>query len=699
MEADFSGWATRNGLKCSDGLTILRDAFKHNHGKKVPLVWQHNIDEPANILGHVQLENRAEGVYCRAFFNSTEQAQAAKIGVQHGDITQLSIYANRLKKQGMNVKHGDIKEVSLVLAGANPGAVIDNIRIQHDDGYSELDDEGIIYNDLSIMHGEGDAYEDKSDEDLSDEESSDDESAEELSQAEADDTEGEDMAKQNAQEVFDTLNDEQKDLVTFLVTEAAAAASSATHSDSDEGNEEENDESGSSEEDSSDNDNIQHDQEDNQMSKNLFETNTKVGTNALAHTQDGDGNTLTAADLDMDAIKQSMFRLGSLREGVADYVLKHGIEDIDVLFPDAQAVQQTPEFLKRRTEWVAKVMDGTHHTPFSRIKSLMADLTFDEARAKGYIKGNLKKEEFFRVSKRVTTPQTIYKKQKLDRDDIVDITDFDVVAWLKAEMRLMLEEEVARAILIGDGRSLGDEDKIDPEHIRPIYGDDELYVTNIFVDISADNSADDIVDAITMQRRHYRGSGSPDFFTSETILARLLTAKDTLGRRLYRDMAEVATALRVNSIVPVEVFEGVADLIGIMVDLRDYNVGTNRGGGVSLFDDFDIDYNQYKYLIETRLSGALVKPKSAIVVKKTSASSTLVDPPTPTRVGNVVTVAPTTGVAWTAREEDGTPVTITSNTVTLTTGNSPVTVQANPSSASYHFANDAEDEFVYTYEA
>lgn len=687
--ADFSGWATVNDLKCSDGLTIRKDAFKHNHGKKVPLVWQHGHNEPANVLGHVMLENRATGVYCHAYFNNTPQAQAAKIGVQHGDITALSIYANRLKKQGLNVQHGDIKEVSLVLAGANPGAVIDQISIRHADGdIVDLEDEGILYTGLTIKHGDEDDAEEQTEEVDSEEESSDeDEAANDVSHAdETDDTEGEDMANEKTvKEVFDSMTEEQKNVVYYMLGEAIDSSAAQ----SDEGNEDET--STGSEEDSSDNDNIKHDQEDNQMSRNLFENNSSTGTKTAGEFE--------LSHDDMKGIFADAFQRDSLKKSVEAYALKHGIEDIDVLFPDAQAVQTTPEFLKRRTEWVAKVMDGTHHTPFARIKSLMADLTFDEARAKGYIKGNLKKEEFFRVSKRVTTPQTIYKKQKLDRDDIVDITDFDVVAWLKGEIRLMLEEEVARAILIGDGRSLGDEDKILPEHIRPIYGDDELYVTTIFVDISADNSADSIVDAITLQRRHYRGSGSPDFFTSETILARLLTAKDTLGRRLYRDVAEVASALRVNSIVPVEVFEGEADLVGIMVDLRDYNVGTNRGGGVTLFDDFDIDYNQYKYLMETRLSGALVKPKSALVVKRTAAEAELVTPQAPTQAGNTVTVPTVTGVTYTAREEDGTPVTITTGTITLTAANSPVTVEANPSSSAYYFANDAEDSWVFEYEA
>lgn len=689
-KADFSGYATRNGLKCSDGLTIMAGAFKHNDGKKVPLVWSHGHTDPTNILGHVMLENRSDGVYAYAFFNSTEQAQAAKAAVTHGDITALSIYANRLKKQGLNVQHGDIKEVSLVMAGANPGAFIDKIAIQHGDDVEEVEDEFILYPALELVHGDlqdSDSDEDEDDEEKDeDENDSDDEDTDEAAHADAadkaDSTEGESMAnEETVKDVFDSMTEKQKKVVYYMLGEAME--SSAAHGDED-------DDAGTGED--SDNDNIKHDQEGNSMSRNVFEQN--------------DSNTATKTESvlshdDMKEIFQDAVRRGSAKEAVENYALKHGIEDIETLFPDAQAISSTPEFQKRRTEWVATVMDGTHHTPFSRIKSLMADITPDEARAKGYIKGNLKKEEFFKVSKRVTGPQTVYKKQKLDRDDIIDITDFDVVAWLKGEMRLMLEEELARAILVGDGRSLGDEDKINEENIRPILTDHELYVTTVYVNIDdANSNADEIVDAITMNRRHYRGSGSPKFFTSETVLAKLLTVKDTLGRRLYATAAEVAAALRVTAIVPVEVFEEYPDLVGIMVDLRDYNVGTNRGGDVSLFDDFDIDYNQYKYLIETRLSGALVKWKAAIVVKTVGASAVLVEPVAPTQVdADTVNVPTVTGVTYTAYEEaDGTPVTIAAGVITLTSSNSPVVVKASPASASYYFENNAQDEWTFELE-
>jgi HK97 family phage prohead protease len=687
MEADFSGYATRNGLKCSDGLTIMRDAFKHNDGKKVPLVWGHEHNEPLNVLGHVLLENRKDGVYAYGFFNGTAQALAAKTAVAHGDITALSIYANRLKKQGLNVQHGDIKEVSLVLAGANPGAYIEKVAVQHGDDIEELEDEAVIFTGLEFSHSDSEESDDQTDED---------ESTEEASHAEADDkadeTEGENMANKSAQDVFGTLNDEQKDLVHYLV--AAAAETVAEHSDTDDTDDEtttsEEDESDSSSDDSANDDNITHDQEgQNNMSRNVFEQN---------------GDTVTASKKesvlshdDMKELFQNAVRLGSAKEAVEDYALKHGITDIETMFPDAMAISNTPEFQKRRTEWVATVMDGTHKTPFSRIKSLMADITPDEARAKGYIKGNLKKEEFFKVSKRVTTPQTVYKKQKLDRDDIIDITDFDVVAWLKGEMRLMLEEEIARAVLVGDGRSLGDEDKINEENIRPILTDHELYVTTVNVNLAdVAEDADEIVDAVTMNRRHYRGSGSPKFFCSDTVLATMLLVKDTLGRRIYKDVTELAAALRVTAIVPVEVFEEYPELVGIMVDLRDYNIGTNRGGDVSLFDDFDIDYNQYKYLIETRLSGALVKWKAAIVVKQVAAADVLVTPAVPVQTDDdTVTITPTTGVTYTAQEEDGTPVTITANAVTLTAGNSPVTVKA-AAQAGYYFENNADDEWTFS---
>jgi len=695
MAPDFSGYATRSNVRCSDGLTILPDAFKHQSGKKVPLVWQHSHNDPDNVLGHAILENRPDGVYAQAYFNGTAKAQSAKMAVEHKDIEAMSIWANKLRKQGMNVQYGDIKEVSLVFAGANPGAYIDKVHIQHDDGIHELEDEAIIYSGLLLEHSDTDDVEDAQDEEASTsdnseeitDENNDGDNADDVSHAETD-TEGENMAEKTVKEVFETLSPEQKNVVYFMIGEAIN--SSVAQSDGTEGEETH------SSADLSDN-TAKNPQEDNDMKHgNVFETSS---TGQATNGRPKASQTLSHSDM-QDVLNQAK-RVGSLKEAMDQYALSHGIDDIDVLFPDAQAISQTPEFLKRRTEWVAEVMDGTHHTPFARIKSTMADLTPDEARAKGYIKGNLKKEEFFKVSKRVTTPQTVYKKQKLDRDDVVDITDFDVVAWVKAEMRIMLEEEVARAILVGDGRSAGDEDKIDEDHIRPILTDHELYVTKITVNIDDEGStADDIVDAITLQRHHYRGSGAPKFFCSEHILARLLTAKDTLGRRLYASEAEVATALRVSKIVPVEVFEGFPNLIGILVDLRDYNVGTDRGGNVTMFDDFDIDYNQLKFLIETRLSGALVKLKSALVIEKAAAAAVLVDPVTPpTEEDNVITIPTQTGVTYVARSNVGTVLTPVGGEVAVTSGNSPVTVQASPSGVGYFFATNQNDEWTYVYNA
>lgn len=673
--ADFSGFVTRNDLKCSDGRTIKAGAFKHNSGSTVPLVWQHIHDNVDNVLGHVKLEDRAFGVYGYGYFNSTPRGQTAKEMVRHGDITAMSIYANQLRQDSdKNVLHGQIREVSLVLAGANPGALIDQVNLAHADGtYNEIPGEAIIY----------------TGEDL-----------EEMRHADENDSEETEETEETVQDILDSMTEKQRDVALSLVGAALAEGRSENKQDEDPEDPEDSEDSKDSEDpedsdakhsnsgqDDQGND-LKHDTEGNDMTRNLFEngTGSATGAHVLSHA-------------DVSGILSDAKRLGSVKEAAEQYILKHGIENLDLLFPDAKAISATPEFLARRQEWVKEVIDGTNHTPFSRIKSLIADITMEEARAKGYVKGNLKKEEFFKLSKRVTTPQTIYKKQKLDRDDIIDITDFDIVTWLKGEMRLMLEEELARAILIGDGRSIGDGDKISEDHIRSIANDHELYATTVYVNIDDEgSSADEIVDAITLQRHHYRGSGSPTFFTSENILARLLTAKDSLGRRLYSSVDEVASVLRVRKITPVELFEGQTDLVGIMVDLRDYNVGSTRGGEVSLFDDFDIDYNQNKYLIETRASGALVRAKAALIVRRTGSSAVLVEPKSPTVANNEVTVPTVTGVSYSASESDGTSITIVSNKFTLTEDNSPVTVTATPESASYYFANNADDEWFFSYE-
>ena len=688
MVADFSGYATKANLRCSDGRTIMPDAFKHMDGEQVPLVWQHGHNEPANVLGHAFLESRDGDVYCYAHFNKTPAADNAKELVKHGDINALSIYANRLVEKSKNVMHGMIREVSLVLTGANPGALIDNVNIAHGDGeYETLDDEAVIYTGLTLTHSdEGDDMADDDDRTVADVyETFNPEQKEAVhfllgealagsgvSHADEEDDDADDDAPSGSdktvKDVFDSMSKEQKDVVYFMIgqaiEDAKASNPTAKHSD--------------------------FHKEGSTMTHNVFEKDAQ-----LSHQDQGP----VLSHSDAATIFEGAKRLGSMKEAAEDYALQHGIEDISVLFPDAKAISATPEFEKRRTEWVAEVMTATRHTPFSRIKSLTANLTLDEARAKGYVKGNLKKEEFFKVSKRVTTPQTIYKKQKLDRDDVLDITDFDVVAWLKGEMRLMLEEELARAILVGDGRSAGDEDKISEDNIRPISSDSDLYVTYLYVNMGAtDFSAEEIIDSVTLQRRHYRGSGNPTFYTSETVLARMLLIKDSLGRRIYPTVNDLAAALRVTKIVAVEIMdEPSVDVVGIIVNLSDYTVGADKGGDVSLFDDFDIDYNQYKYLIETRVSGALVRPKAALVLKSVANSAVLVTPETPEwdDATKTIMVPEVTGVTYKNKMSNQT---ITSATGLVLQDGDEVTVIAIPSSANYYLASSTEDEWLFTYD-
>lgn len=697
MEPDFTGYATKANLKCSDGRTIMPDAFKHQDQETVPLVWQHARNEPSNVLGHAVLENRSDGVYCRAYFNDSDLGKSAKKLVSHGDIKSLSIYANQLVEKSKNVVHGMIREVSLVLAGANPGALIDYVNVVHADGsVQELDTDAVITTGLSFEHWVG--------EDQDDEEENPEEKEEAVSENNI-----EHAGEETVKDIFDSMSDKQKEVVYFMIGQALKGdGSSAQHEDVDiqEVFHSLNDDQknvvyfmiGEALETAKDNakdnanDSVAH--EDNQegtiMKHNVFESDNEKRIDV--------GSTLTHSQT-LDIFKAAK-RKGSLKDAVEDFAadtLEHGIEDIDVLFPDAKAVTSTPDFLKRRTEWVNGVLTETRHTPFSRIKSMLADLTLEAARAKGYVKGNLKKEEFFRVSKRVTTPQTIYKKQKLDRDDILDITDFDVVAWLKGEMRLMLDEEIARAVLIGDGRSADDEDKIQEEHIRPIATDHDLYVTRLYVNLDDDkSSAEELIDALTLNRRHYRGSGNPTFYTSETMLAKLLLIKDTLGRRIYQTTADLQAALRVSKIVTAEILDEEAnDVVGIMVNLADYTIGADRGGDVTLFEDFDIDYNQEKYLIETRLSGALTRAKSALVVLRTKGTDVLVDPVAPSWNGtnHTVTVANTTGIVYKNKE---TNQTLTSGSpVTLAPGDE-LTVIAVPSSG-YYLASNVNDEFKFDY--
>lgn len=595
---DFSGWATKNDLKCSDGRTIRQGAFKHCDGMVVPLVWQHQHNDPTNVLGHALLKNRPEGVRAFGVFNDTPKALHAKLSVEHGDIAALSIYANNLEQRGGDVYHGDIKEVSLVLAGANPGAFIDNPILEHSG--EEVLTEGIIFTgeDLELMHSE----------------------EQEEKPAEEEMKHSEEGGK-TVGEVFDTLTDEQKDAV-YTVIDAYINDNDEDDDDEDEYYEEDDDSEGGEE-----------------MKHNAFDTGMGQYQPVLSHD-------------DFKAIAADAKRLGSMKEAVLahmeDGVLAHavgdianddntaqtyGIADIDYLFPDARKLNAEPEFIKRDTGWVSKVMSGTKHTPFSRVKSVFANITMEEARAKGYIKGNMKKEEVFTLLKRSTDPQTIYKKQKMDRDDVIDITDFDVIRWLKAEMRMMLEEEIARAVLIGDGRSTADEDHISVDHIRPIATDADLYTIKKGVTAGSDDegTAKNFIRAAIKARKDYKGTGSPTLFTTEDLLADMLLIEDNMGHFMYPSEANLATVLRVKEIVTVPVLEGFQisnhDVLGIIVNLADYNIGADKGGETTTFEDFDIDYNQMKYLIETRCSGALVKPFSAItLIKGGTDSSTAVLP-------------------------------------------------------------------------
>ena len=563
---DFSGWATCPNLKCSDGRTIMNDAFKHHDGDIVPLVWNHQHNDPNNILGKALLHSRDGGLYAYCQFNDTEQGMNAKMLVEHGDISALSIYANDLKHNASRgVTHGNVREVSLVLAGANPGAFIDSI-MQHGE---ESDDEAIIYTDepIEIYH----ADEEKG------------KSKEETEVAEEKKTE----SGKTVAEIIESMNEEQKTVMYGMIGEALKHVDEKEEDDGDENT----------------------DEEENEVKHNVFDNEDQK--DVLSHS-------------DMQAIFADAKRHGSLKESV----LAHGIEDIETLFPEPKSTNNPPEWINREMGWVKNVMGAVHHTPFSRIKSMFADLTEDDARAKGYIKGNFKKEQVFSLMKRTTTPTTIYKKQKLDRDDVIDITDFDVVAWLKSEMRMMLEEELARAILVGDGRLASSDDKINELNIRPIWTDDDFYTIKKKISVSA-NATDDqkakaFIRACVKSRKEYKGSGNPTLYTTEDVLTDLLLLEDSTGRVIYETEDKLRSALRVSAIVTVPVMEGLKrtdeesnelNLMGIIVNLNDYNVGADKGGAVNMFDDFDIDYNAQKYLIETRCSGALVKPFSAIALE------------------------------------------------------------------------------------
>ncbi len=602
---DFEGWATKFNVKCADGRTIRHSAFVDNNGKRVPLVWMHQHNSVMNVLGHADLEQRDEGVWARGSFNDTEQGQAAKRLLAHGDLNCLSIWANHLRQTPTkDVIHGDIKELSLVLAGANPEATVESIISHADEGYDEYD--GDLCQDIEInplVHmdelDDDEYYEDDDeypdDEDVEDEDEDfedddeypDDEDVEDFEDDES--VEHADMNKEGnpvagnngktVQDVIDTMNEEQQTVMNFLVGKAL----------------EEGDES---------------------MGHSIFENDYMEDEDVLSHD-------------DMMAVFADVETCGSLKQAA----LAHGIENLEVLFPEAKAVSNTPEFIKRDMDWVDDVMNGVHKVPFSRIKSLFADITEDEARAKGYIKGKYKKEEVLSLLKRTTRPTTIYKKQKFDRDDMIDITDFDVVSWIKQEMRMMLNEEIARAILVGDGRLASDDDHIDETCLRPIWKEEDLFTIKTTLDATVDMTDEDAVAKNFIRktikaRKDYKGSGNPVLFTTEDMLTDMLLLTDTTGRDLYDSEEKLRNKLRVSKIVTVPVMEGLTrsvdgqakKLLGIVVNLKDYNYGADKGGAVSLFDDFDIDYNKQKYLIETRGSGALVKPFSAIVIEANVAN-------------------------------------------------------------------------------
>ena len=573
-DCSFSGWATRNNLTCGDGRVIRKDAFKDNDGKKVSLVWNHEHNDPLAVLGHAFLENREDGVYAYGYFNDSEAGQAAEKLVHNGDVSSLSIWANKLKQNTLpngckEVVHGEIRELSLVLAGANPGAYIDCVMAHSDDADEDSISELYAgYNENIVIHS------------AESNEKEENEMADDVKKTEGEET---------VEDVFNTLTEKQKTVVYAMIGQIME-----DNGINDDDDDENNDEMG-------------HSEGDDYMKRNVFD-NDEQQDEVLSHAA-------------METIIGDAKRFGSLKESFLAHADEYGIEQIDYLFPEAKTLNNPPEFIKRDTGWVSTVMGAVHHTPFSRIKSVFANITEDEARAKGYIKGNLKKEEVFSLLKRTTTPTTIYKKQKLDRDDVIDITDFDVVAWLKSEMRVMLDEEIARAILIGDGRLSSSDDKINESNIRPVVSDSELYTIRQKVSVATNATDDDkakaMIKSAVKARKNYKGSGNPTFYTTEDWLTNALLLEDTQGHRLYKNDADVAAAMRVSKIVTVPVMEGVkgpegGDLIGIIVNLADYNVGADKGGAVNMFDDFDIDYNQQKYLIETRCSGALIKPYSAI---------------------------------------------------------------------------------------
>ena len=590
---DFGGWATRNNIQCSDGRTIMKDAFKQNDGQKVPLVWNHQHNDPSEVLGHALLENRDDGVYAYCKFNNTESGQTAKSLVMNGDVDKLSIYANKLRSQMNNVVHGCIREVSLVLAGANPGAYIDSV-IVHGEG-AEAEEEVIIYNDGEISLSEENDN-DNSEEIPNNEEI---EHSDDTNKEKEDSTKMDEKKEKTVQEVIDTMNEEQKNAMYAVVGQALkdkANGEEGDEADKENGGEE-------------------------TMKHNVFDNDNK--DEVLQH-----------SEIIAEAIADGK-KYGSLRESFIQHAAINNIQNLDKLFPDATELYKEPKMIEKDNSWVAKVMNSVKHTPFSRVKTTFGRMNEETARAKGYIKGNKKANIALAVLNRVTTPTTVYIKNEIDRDDVIDITDFDVVAWQKREMRKQLDKELALAMLLGDGRDVSDQNKINEQNIRPVISDDAMYTIKYTVTKGKDytqegNSYSDndsrtkgIIRAAIRSRKDYKGSGTPTFFTTEDVLTDMLLIEDQNGRRIYNNINDLATALRCKEIVTIPEMEAEAykDIYGVIVNMADYTAGADKGGSVNMFDDFDIDYNQMKYLIETRMSGALTVPYSAIVLKKEAAQA------------------------------------------------------------------------------
>lgn len=705
MKHDFSGYASKANVLCTDGRKIGSGAFKDKDQKKIPLVWQHRHDGPQNILGHALIEDRPDGVYTYGFFNDTEQGRTAKELVQHGDVEALSIFANQLEHTGNVVVHGNLIEVSLVMAGANPEAWIQNVTLEHADGSSEKSDEAATIwtppTEAHLLHADGTPIEindpDAEEQHEGDEE---DEETEELteqtigevvenmdereqavvhalvhaalSHADGDstNTEGATMADagQTVKDVYDAMSPEQKSVVHYFAAAAAGdvpapAGDTAEHSA------------------------LSHSQEGTTV--NAFDTQLGTSTSTAVR---GEKKVLEHGQIAQ--IMKDGVRFGSLKESVLQHAAEYGINNIDLLFPEAKTVGDMPELVSRQAEWVPKVLDKVKKQPYARIKSVVADITAEEARAKGYIKGKMKKEEVIELLRRSTTPATIYKKQKLDRDDIIDIKDFDVIAWLKWEIRFMLNEELARAILVGDGRSTLNEDKVkDPkgapsgEGIRSIANDDALYAHP--VQLAANIAANNVIKEIVRARTAYRGSGSPTLYTTDAMLTDLLLLEDKVGRRLYETEAALASALRVSEIVAVEVLEETTDIVGIIVNLIDYTVGTDRGGELTFFEDFDIDFNQNKYLLETRLSGALTKPKSALVIRRELGTEATASAPSFDGPTNTITIPTAQGVNYLIDDD----VVTGSQVITKDTT---VTAEAKDG---YYLATNSTRDWTYQYTA